>query len=170
MKALKKIWNFLLTFERVIMIVASILVVVLIVTTVVMRYLLEKNFPGMEELVIMVAFWIYFMGGTMCSYENSHITADILTVFIKNEKAKEIIEFLRYLISAAVLVGASYCAVELIVYTVEAQPVSPVLHMPMMVTYLPMLAGIFLMTFYTFVHLIEKTVNMFGRKNKEVAL
>ena len=95
MKVLKKIWDFLLTFEKVIMIIASILVVILITISVVMRYILEKNFPGMEELVVMVAFWIYFMGGIYGSYENSHITADILSVFVEKERTKLAVSFDR---------------------------------------------------------------------------
>lgn len=168
MKALKKIWNFLLTCEKAIMIVASIVVVVLITVSVIMRYILEKNFPGMEELIVMVAFWIYFMGGIYGSYENSHITADILSVFVEKEKTKLIIAFVREIITAIILFMASYCAIELMAYTAQAGAVSTVLKVPMIVVYAPIFIGMFMMTFYTVVHAVEHGMKLFGKKKLEV--
>ncbi|MCI8609753.1 MAG: TRAP transporter small permease subunit [Firmicutes bacterium] len=168
MTALKKIWNFLLTIEKTIMIVASIGVVLLIFISVIMRYILEKNFPGMEELVVMVAFWIYFMGGTYGSYENSHITADILSVFVKNEKAQTVIKFIREIITMVILFAASYCAVELMAYTAQAGAVSAVLKVSMMIVYAPIFVGIFMMNFYSVAHVVEYGLVLLGKKRLEV--
>jgi TRAP-type C4-dicarboxylate transport system permease small subunit len=168
MAALKKIWNFLLTLEKAIMIVASIGVVILIFISVIMRYILEKNFSGMEELVVMVAFWIYFIGGTYGSYEGSHITADILSVFIKGERAKLAIAFVRDIISTVILFMASYCAVELMNYTAQAGGVTATLKISMMVVYAPIFVGIFMMNFYTLVHAVDHGIQLFGGKRQEV--
>lgn len=168
MKVLKKIWDFLLTFEKAIMIIASVLVVILITISVVMRYILEKNFPGMEELVVMVAFWIYFMGGIYGSYENSHITADILSVFVEKERTKLAVSFAREVVTSIILFAASYCAVELIIYTAHAGAVSSVLKVPMMVVYAPIFVGIFMMNFYTVLHAVEHGIRLFGKKRQEV--
>lgn len=168
MTVLKKIWDFLLVIERAVMILASIGVVLLIFISVVMRYLLEKNFAGMEELVILVAFWIYFIGGAYGSYEGSQITADILSVFIKKEKGKLIVALFRDIITTIILFAASYCAVELMVYTLEAGAVTSVLKMPMMVVYTPIIVGIFLMNFYTLAHAVNDVIQLTGKKKQEV--
>ena len=117
MTVLKKVWDFLLMIEKTIMIIASIGVVLLIFISVIARYIFEKNFAGMEELVVLVAFWIYFIGGTYGSYEGSHITADILSVFVKGEKASTVIALIRDFITTIILFAASYCAVEPVSYT-----------------------------------------------------
>lgn len=168
MTALKKIWNFILNIEKAIMIIASIGIVVLIFISVVMRYILEKNFPGMEELVVMVAFWIYFMGATYGSYENSHITADILSVFVKNEKITLVVTFIREIITMLILFSASYCAVELMSYTANTGAVTSVLKISMMIVYAPIAIGIFMMNFYSAVHAIEHGIQLFGKKRREV--
>ena len=55
MTVLKKVWDFLLMIEKTIMIIASIGVVLLIFISVIARYIFEKNFAGMEELVVLRA-------------------------------------------------------------------------------------------------------------------
>ena len=168
MTVLKKIWDFLLVIERAIMIIASIGVVLLIFISVIMRYLLESSFNGMEELIILVAFWIYFIGASYGSYEGSQITADILSVFIKKEKSKQFVALLRDLITTAILIGACYCAIELMVYTLESGAVTSVLKLPMMVVYTPIIVGIFLMTFYTVAHAVNDVLLLTGKKRQEV--
>ena len=168
MTVLKKIWDFLLVIERAIMIIASIGVVLLIFISVIMRYLLESSFNGMEELIILVAFWIYFIGASYGSYEGSQITADILSVFIKNEKGKLTVALIRDVITTVILFAASYCAVELMIYTLEAGAVTSVLKIPMMVVYTPIIVGIFLMNFYTLAHAVNDAIKLFGRKKQEV--
>ena len=168
MTALRKIWDALIAIEKTIMIVASIGVVVLIFISVVMRYIFEDGFKGMEELIVLVAFWIYFMGGTYGSYENSHITADILSVFVKNERAKTIIDFIRHIITTVILFAVSYCVIELIIYTAQSGAVSAVLKIPMTVVYLPVYIGLFMMNFYSLAHIFQTGAKLFGKKNKEV--
>lgn len=168
MKVLKNMWNSLLKAENAIMMTANIGVVILVFISVLMRYILQKNTGGMEELIVFVATWIYFVGGAIGSYENSHITADFLSVFIHNEKAKEMIGMLRHLITFIILVGASYCAVELLIYSITNPSATSILKIPMIVIYLPIFVGIFLMTFYTVVHFVEALLRIIGKGKKEV--
>ncbi len=163
MTVLKKVWDLLLYIEKTVMIVASAAVAILIFISVIMRYIFEKNFSGMEELVVFVAFWIYFVGGIYGSYEGSHITADILSVFVHNELAKRIIALLRDGITFIILIAASYCCVELITYTAASGGSTSILKIPMMVIYLPIFVGIFMMTFYTFMHTIQDFLILIGK-------
>lgn len=168
MKPLKMLWNLLLKAESAIMMAASIGVVLLVFVSVLMRYILEKNTGGMEELIVIVATWIYFIGGAYGSYENSHITADFISVFIHKEKTKEIVAALRLLVSLIILIGASYCALELFMYTAQKSSATPVLKIPRMIVYLPVYIGILLMTFYTAVHFVNSVLVIMGKKEKEV--
>ncbi len=163
MKILKKIWNFLLKAESAIMMTANIGVAILVFISVVIRYLLEKNTGGMEELIVIVAIWIYFMGGTYGSYENSHITADFLSIFVHSERGHRIITVVRNCISVLILFGASYCAMELLLYSIENPSATSILKIPMIVVYLPVFLGIFLMTFYTIVHCVESIRVLAGK-------
>lgn len=169
MKILKAIWDFLLKAESAIMMIANLGVVVLVFISVLMRYILQKNTGGMEEMIVIIATWIYFMGGTYGSYENSHITADFLSVFIHGEKAKKVVAMVRLLLSLIILFAASYCAAELLMYTVQTPSNTSILKIPMTIVYLPVFAGIFLMTFYTAVHLVQSLRDLAGKQRKEVS-
>lgn len=168
MKVLKQIWNFLLSIERGILVVANLGVVLLVFSSVIMRYVLKINFGGLEELVVMVAFWVYFMGGVYGSYEGSHISADIISIFIKDERKHVWLQFFRSIITAIILFVASYCAWELVSYTLSTGAKTSVLKLPMIATYIPVALGIWMMNFYTVVHAILYGRQLFKKDNKEV--
>ncbi|WP_317854550.1 TRAP transporter small permease [Chakrabartyella piscis] len=79
-------WKLLLMGERSILVITSGLATFLVAVGVFMRYVLTKDFFGQEEVVTVVAMWLYWIGGVYGSYEDSHIKADICTDLIKNPK------------------------------------------------------------------------------------
>ena len=86
----------------------------------------------------------------------------------KKKKSKQFVALLRDLITTAILIGACYCAIELMVYTLESGAVTSVLKLPMMVVYTPIIVGIFLMTFYTVAHAVNDVLLLTGKKRQEV--
>lgn len=56
-------WDLLLRFQRFVIIVSSLFVVASIGATVVLRYIFKTDLYGLEEIVVIFAFWLYFMGG-----------------------------------------------------------------------------------------------------------
>ncbi len=96
------LWKGLIWVERTFLWVISILIVLVITATVIMRYILKTDLYGMEELLILLAMWLYFVGGSYGSYENSHITADILSAFVKNEKIIKAVKLFIAIVSFVV--------------------------------------------------------------------
>src|SRR5699024_5984200 len=92
-KIAKAIWHLLLHAQRTILIVCSLLLVIGLGATVVMRYILKIDLFGLEELLVIPAFWLYFIGASFGTYEKSHISAELVSVYVKNEKVKTYIEF-----------------------------------------------------------------------------
>ena len=84
MEAVKKffffIYNLLLKIERVVLVVTSLTVVGIICTAVFMRYILHTDLFAYDELVMIAAFWLYFIGAAYGSFEDSHIKADIIQI------------------------------------------------------------------------------------------
>ena len=76
-KLLEKILRFVLIFT-------GIAIVLLVTYYVITRYLLGTNFNGFEELCILIVVWMYFFGAANASREQSHISADMLDLFVKN--------------------------------------------------------------------------------------
>ena len=74
-KLLEKILRFVLIFT-------GIAIVLLVTYYVITRYLLGTNFSGFEELCILIVVWMYFFGAANASREQSHISADMLDLFV----------------------------------------------------------------------------------------
>ena len=84
-KLLKSIDNLTCKLQEYICIVTGVIVCFLIVVAAFMRYVLAKDFYGSEELILLTAFWLYFIGSSLAARDDTHINADMTSLFVKNE-------------------------------------------------------------------------------------
>ena len=84
-------WMCLCTLQQVIMSITLILILVGMITEVVLRYVFSFPLLGIEEIICLVAFWLYFMGASYAAYEGTHIKSGILMSlpFMANVKARK---------------------------------------------------------------------------------
>jgi len=97
------LWDGLLILQRNILFYFSIIIAFSITLGAILRYLFKTNLYGMEEIVAIFAFWLYFVGGAYGAYEDSHIKADVVSSFVSNKKIK------RLLLAFSAGVTAIYC-------------------------------------------------------------
>ncbi|SKC81496.1 TRAP transporter small permease [Maledivibacter halophilus] len=156
------LWKGLLLLQRWILTITSILAVLIIVTSVVMRYVFKSDLFGIEEILIIVAFWLYFIGGVHGSYERSHIKADLLSIYIKNERAKLILSFVETFITCIVAIVLSFWGYKYFIWGIEMGAKSPGWKIPLVISQSPIFFGFVLMTFYFIYHLIIDFKKMKG--------
>jgi len=145
----------LIFLQKWVLIVASILIMLGICTQAACRYLFQIDFYGLEEVIILVAFWMYFFGGSYGSYERSHITADIVTVYVTNEKLKRILMLISSLITTVICLLFTYWAYGLFIWGIEKMARTPVLEIPMVLSQSSIFAGFILMSLYSTIYLVE---------------
>lgn len=155
MGILRKFWDFLVGIQKIILIVASLAVVLGISLQVFFRYVLEINLFGMEEIIVIFAFWLYFIGASYGTYERSHITADILTVYISSQKLKNLVRVIITLITLLLCLLFTYWAVDFFMWGIEQGARSTSLHIPMTIPQSSIFVGFILMSFYLIVHFIN---------------
>lgn len=148
-------WKALLSFQRFILISCSCLSMLMIVLGVVLRYLFHTDLYGIEEFIVIIAFWLYFMGGVYGSYEGSHIRADLLTVYIKNETVKSVLKLIELAISSAVGLVLTGWGFHYFMWGLERGARSPGWRIPLVISQCPIFIGFALMTFYFIYHLIN---------------
>ena len=51
-----------------------------------LRYIFRKDIYGLEELVTIAAFWMYFAGAIYATHSGRHISAEMIGVFVKNPR------------------------------------------------------------------------------------
>src|SRR5690625_220481 len=162
---LRKIWKFTLKFQKLIMIIASFLIIIGIASTVLLRYIFKMDLFGIEELIIIPSIWLYFMCASYASYEKSHISADIISSYVKNEKILLGFNIVKGILSFIIVTIVSYWSLQFLIWGVESEGKTPVWNVPMYVSILAVFIGFLLMFIYSTFHLVEDT-KMFINKKK----
>lgn len=99
MKTLKKINDGFIKVSEYVAFVLSAIVCAMIVWWAFKRYVFASEFYGAEELILAIAFWMYFIGAYIATHEDSHISADLFTGMLKSQKGKAIAKLIRLTIS-----------------------------------------------------------------------
>ncbi|MEC1715141.1 TRAP transporter small permease [Schinkia azotoformans] len=146
--------NFLVKLQKGILIISSLLVVIGLFTAVVLRYVFKLDLFGITELLLIPTFLLYFIGGAQGSYEKSHITADIVEAYLKNEKVKNWVTVFTSLVTLIVCIIATKWTFDYISWSFVSGGKTPGWKIPYYIPHGTVLIGFILMTFYTIVHLV----------------
>ena len=156
MNVLKAVNDRLLKVFDIFMFLSSAAVCAMIVIGAFMRYILKMDFYGSEELILICAFWMYFVGSAVASYEDSHISADLLSTAVKNPKAHALLKVSTRIISIFmffILIKWSYAYV---VWSLQLMPRTSVYKIPMVVSQISLFISFVISTIYTVMHLIRE--------------
>ena len=91
MKTLKKINDGFIKVSEYVAFVLSAIVCAMIVWWAFKRYVFASEFYGAEELILAIAFWMYFIGAYIATHEDSHISADLFTGMLKSLSISSVI-------------------------------------------------------------------------------
>ncbi len=152
---LNQAYNWLLSAQKAILIICSIIIIGGISTQAAFRYVFRIAFFGFEELVVLLAFWLYFIGASYGTYSKSHIQADVIPMYIKNQKIKSGMHLAVSLVTIIIAIIFGIWAIEMFTWTFERSPTTPMLKIPHILYDGVILLGFFLMTFYFLVHFVE---------------
>jgi len=150
-----KLWKITLKLERFIIILTSWLCVLTIVLAVILRYIFHTDLYGIEEFLIIFAFWLYFMGAAYGAYEKSHIRADIISVFLKNQKLVKLFSILELSISTLACAILTLWGFKYLLWGLQKGARSSGWRIPLVIPQSSILIGFLLMCIYFFVHLIK---------------
>lgn len=127
----------------------------LITAAAVMRYFFSMDFYGADELIMLMAFWLYFMGSSLATREDSHISADLISSLMKTPRQLGILKIIQHSISLAVSVLATSWAYQYVVWSLARNPKTPVLKMPIIWLQFPILVFFILSSLYLVGHVIN---------------
>jgi len=163
-----KIFKGLLNVQSVIMVITTILAAGIVFLGVILRYIFKSNFFGQEEVLCVVAMWLYWVGGIYGSYENSHIKGDMLSSMFKSAKAKKIIELITLGISIIVTVVFIAWGCEYMAFNLKFMAVSTGLKIPLWYSQIPLLIGFIFMGLYTVFNFVRVLLDPdYGKTNNK---
>lgn len=137
------------------------------------RYVVKGDLYGYEEWVKILAFWLYFLGAAMGSYNRTHVSADLVNAYCPDGKFKLFLVFLRNLVTVGVSLLFAWYGYEFFMFgfagplgTGIAIPKTTVWRISLWVGYLSVFMGLVFMAIYFTRDLIHSIRALFGRNEK----
>ncbi len=152
---IKTLWTGLDRFQKLIMASTSVFIVAMVCVAVVARYVFNSDFYGSEELIQMLAFWLYFIGAAQGSRERSQISADIMSCYISCERKARLAAIFKDLITLAICLLVTWWSIQFVAWGFKMNPRSPVFRLPMLIPHAAIALGFILMSLYHFVYLLQ---------------
>lgn len=146
------IWRALLKCERFLMVLSGAAVVLVIVIKVIFRYVIKTDFAGSEEILIICALWLYYLGGLYGNYRDSHIKADVLSIFVKNKRILRAVNVLVKAISLGVSLFLFKWALDYMKLCIRLGGYTAVYHIPMMFSRAALIFGYTVPVIYNIYH------------------
>ena len=141
-------WKVLQNVIRVVMIVGNVCSACLMAYCVVVRYVFKGNFYGSDEVIMLFAFWLYFMGAAYGSFENSHIKADLLNVYIKDMRKKDALALVALVLTIVVNTIVLAWAWKYFLMEIHKGGMSTALKIPLVIPKSAVFFGFLLMELY----------------------
>lgn len=160
MPVLKKIDAMVVLFCKTVCLISGIAIPIVILIASFLRYFLRVNFGGYEEIVVLLAFWMYFMGSALASRYDSQIQADMSGLIIKSERKLKYIQLLKHMLSLAISLMATSWAIEYLSWSFGKNPKSIVYKFPMTIPQMAILVSFILMSIYLSVYVIRSYKEM----------
>lgn len=145
---LKKLDNALERVENWILVFTGIATCGIIFANALMRHIVKTDFYGNEEITLLIAFWLYFTGSALAAKKNTHINADMVSMFTKNSKVIDAFHLVRDLISLVMAAVATVWSCQYVLWSADMGAKSPVFKFPMVLCQLPIMISFFLWTLY----------------------
>ncbi len=149
-----RFWRVLVGFQKTLLVATSVFVVLIMCTAVLLRYVFKADLFGIEEIVVIAAFWLYLIGSAYGVYERSHVKADIVPQFLP-PKPRMILNLIIQFTIAVLCVVFTVWAVDMVRYSLVWMPRTTGLRIPIVVSQSSILAGYILMSFYSVVYFLD---------------
>ena len=101
----------LLAAKGVFVCAASLIMAATFFCVVILRYGFGADLFAYEEWLLIICFWLYFMASAIGTYENSHVSADLLSYLTDDERLRWMRAVLVCTIELLVSLAALYWAV-----------------------------------------------------------
>jgi TRAP-type C4-dicarboxylate transport system permease small subunit len=159
-----KLWNGLIYFQRLFMVVAGCLVTMLVIVEVFLRYVLGSPLFGVEELICLIAMWLYFIGASYGTYERSHIKAELMYIWFKRPRSYALIKAISSLITFILSIIMISWAYTYFIWGITKGETSQALLLPMVLSQSVIFFSAILMSFYFLVELIDYILQSLGKE------
>lgn len=160
MNTLKKVNNVFIKVSEYLAFVLSAVICVMIVWWAAKRYVFKGEFYGAEELILAIAFWMYFIGSYIASYEDSHISADLLTGAIKGQRGQLIAKLVRLVISLVAFALLTWLAWDFLAFDLARNKITVMFRFPQAWIHVILPVSFALSFIYSMAHTVKTVIEL----------
>jgi TRAP-type C4-dicarboxylate transport system permease small subunit len=157
------IWNGLLFAQRWLMMVAGCFVTVLVFVEVMLRYVFGSPLFGVEELVCLIAMWLYFIGASYGAYDRSHIKAELIHLWVKTPRSYALVRSVTSFITLVLCIIMITWSYPYLIWGIKKGETSQALLLPMVLSQSAIFFGAILMSLYFVVELVDYILESLGK-------
>ena len=157
------IWKGLIYLQRMFMVVAGSIITLLVFIEVVLRYVLGSPLFGVEELICLIAMWLYFVGASYGAYERSHIKAELTHIWFKKPRSYALVKAISSLITFILSIIMISWTYPYFIWGLTKGETSQALLIPMVLSQSAIFVGAILMSLYFLTELIDYTFQSLGK-------
>jgi len=154
------VWQGMDRLQRIVLIATSLFISVFMFVEVMLRYVFHKPIMGIEEILPLGAFWLYFIGASYGSFKRTHIKAEVVEMMVKNPRRVAITRVVASVITFGVSLYLCKWGFDFFVYGLTQGQFSATLFIPMVYSQSAVFFGLILMTFYFLIELIDRVRNV----------
>lgn len=159
------VWKFLLKLQKALLVLSSCFVVLIMCVAVLLRYVFKTDLFGIEEIVVIAAFWLYFIGSSYGVYDKSHVKADIIPQML-SARAQAFLSVLVNLTITSLCILFTVWAVDMVWYSYVWMPRTTGLRIPVFISQTSVLFGYALMSLYAVVYFFEDLFSFIAMKKE----
>lgn len=148
-------WKVLLSIQKLILFITTCVMVGILGVVVLFRYALKFDFFGFDEIVMISAFWMYFIGSSYAMEKREHVRADILERILP-VKGKKTLRIISGMIQTLVAIEAMRLSISYIINGFKIWPTTSAWNLPMVTSMAAVTVGFVLMAFYVIVQFLEE--------------
>jgi len=157
------VWKGLIYLQRMFMVVAGSIITLLVFIEVVLRYVLGSPLFGVEELICLIAMWLYFVGASYGAYERSHIKAELIHIWFKRPRSYALVKAISSLITFILSIIMITWTYPYFIWGITEGETSQALLIPMVLSQSAIFVGAILMSFYFLAELIDYILQSLGK-------
>lgn len=150
-------WKALLAVQKIILFTTTSVMVGILGIVVFRRYILDTDFFGYGEIVMISAFWMYFIGSSYAMERKEHVRADIVERMLP-PKGKKTLRIIANVIQTIVAIELARLSIAYMINGFKIWPKTSAWQIPMMTSMSAITVGVVIMAFYVIVHLVTELV------------
>jgi len=157
------IWCGIIKLLRFFIVIGAYVCAALIFIEVFFRYVLNTPIFGINELVLLIGIWLYFIASAYGAFEKSHIQVSIMHLIL-NDRMLAVSKSLASAITTFLSITMIQWSYAYLAWNVMKHGVTPALRIPLIFYQSAILFGAVFMSIYFFAEFIDNFLQIFGKR------